>query len=118
NIWNVASGERVGVPLDQHTGTVWQAWFSPDGKQVLTGSGDGTARIWDARTGKPLTEPLVHGGPAPVTCVSFSPDGRWALSAGGDSKVMLWDVHAAQAPLATPLRHKARVTHAEFSHDG
>lgn len=112
NIWNVATGEQVGAPLE-HLGIVWQAWFSPDGTRVLTGSGDGTARIWDARTGKPLSEPLHHG--ASVTTTSFSPDGHRVLTAGGDTKVMLWDIKTA---LATPLRHGGQVNHAEFSRDG
>ena len=32
--------------------------FSPDGKTVLTGSIDDTARLWDAATGQPIGEPL------------------------------------------------------------
>jgi serine/threonine protein kinase len=34
--------------------------FSPDGKAVLTGSKDNTARLWDAVTGRPIAPPLRH----------------------------------------------------------
>jgi len=45
-----------------HQGAVTAAAFSPDGTRVVTASWDNTARVWDARTGKPLTEPLAHQG--------------------------------------------------------
>ena len=37
--------------LQGHTGMVYSVAFSPDGKRVLTGSRDNTARVWDATTG-------------------------------------------------------------------
>jgi hypothetical protein len=41
-------------PLKGHRGTVFSAAFSPDGKRIVTGSGDGTARVWDAATGEQI----------------------------------------------------------------
>ena len=38
--------------------SVRSAAFSPDGKRIVTASGDKTARVWDAATGKPIGEPL------------------------------------------------------------
>jgi WD40 repeat protein len=35
---------------------------TPDGTQIITGSGDGTARIWDRATGQPVGTPLTVGG--------------------------------------------------------
>ena len=35
-------------------GSVWSAAFSPDGKRIVTASGDKTARLWDGETGKPI----------------------------------------------------------------
>lgn len=36
--------------LEGHTGEVWSAVWSPDSQQVLTGSFDGTARLWITNT--------------------------------------------------------------------
>jgi len=52
--------------------------FSSDGKRVLIGSLDGTARQWDAQTGQQIGEPLDHG--AIVSAVAYSPDGKHILS--------------------------------------
>ena len=35
-----------------HSGSVSSVCFSPDGKKIVTGSGDKTAKIWNAETGK------------------------------------------------------------------
>ena len=42
-----ASGEQLAV-LQGHEGAVLWAAFSPDGTKVVTGSSDGTARLWHA----------------------------------------------------------------------
>ena len=52
--------------------------FSPDGKTVITGSADKTARFWDAATGRPLGQPLTHQGE--VNAVAFSPDGKTVIT--------------------------------------
>ena len=43
-----------------HGAPVHSAQFSPDDRRVVTASYDNTARVWDAQTGQPLTEPLRH----------------------------------------------------------
>src|SRR5262249_23217215 len=41
-------------------GRVRAVAFGPDGKLVLTGSDDKTARLWTAETARPAGEPLPH----------------------------------------------------------
>ncbi len=62
--------------------------FSPDGKGVLTGGGDKTARLWDVATGRPIGEALYHDDW--VTAAAFSPDGRYILTGSRDKTARLW----------------------------
>jgi WD40 repeat protein len=78
------------------------------------------ARRWDARTGRPIGEPLRHSHP--VWAVSFSPDGRTILTGSGvDTKhvgeVRMWNA-ATGEPLGPPLPHPDEVHVATFSPDG
>ncbi|HKM58953.1 MAG TPA: hypothetical protein VJX28_09400 [Chthoniobacterales bacterium] len=51
---------KVATPLAtlQHENFVRSAVFSPDGTRILTASGDKTARLWDAGSGKRFLRPL------------------------------------------------------------
>ncbi|SLM34643.1 nacht and wd40 domain protein, partial [Lasallia pustulata] len=58
--------------LEGHSSIVMAVAFSPDGKQLASGSDDMTVRIWDAATGATLQTLESHSGP--VFAVAFSPD--------------------------------------------
>ena len=101
----------------QHDKVVRAIAFRPDGKAVLTGSNDKTARLWDAATGQPIAEPLR--AQAPVWAVAFSPDGKVVLtgSADADGIARLWDAATGQ-PIGTPMRHQGGLISLAFSPDG
>ena len=78
----------------RHEDWVMAAQFSPDGKRIVTASADHTARVWDAQTGQPLTEPLKHADQ--VTAAQFSPDGKRIVTASADNTARVWDAQTGQ----------------------
>jgi serine/threonine protein kinase/WD40 repeat protein len=75
-------GHRDGVP---------SVAFSTDGRRLVSGSKDGTVRIWDASSGKLLQSCREHHS-TPIEAVTFSPDGRWLASGDVAGTVILRDV--------------------------
>ncbi len=69
--------------------------LSPDGKRVATACEDGTARVWDLETGRPLGGPLRHKGA--VRSVAYRTDGRQLVTAGDDRTARIWDADTGQA---------------------
>jgi WD40 repeat protein len=100
HVWNLQTGRTVGGETTGHTDAVRAVCFSPKPERIVTASDDGTARIWDAVTGRELHR-LEHGGKL-VRAAAVSPDGTLAATSGLDDKVCLWQmetgkqVHALQ----------------------
>ena len=88
------------------------AW-SPDGHHILTGSPDGTARIWDATTGE-NTLTLTHDGW--VMAVAWSPDGHHILTGSQDGTARIWDATTGENTLT--LTHDGWVMAVAWSPDG
>jgi tetratricopeptide (TPR) repeat protein len=96
----------------QHQQAVRAVAFRPDGKMILTGSWDGTARLWNPATGKAAGIVFQHG--ARVQAVAFSPDGKTILTAGFDKTTRLWDA-ATGKPVGQPLHQLGTVDALAFS---
>ena len=87
-----ALSARILATLRGHTEIVSTVAFSPDGKQILTGSFDKTLRLWETATGKEIK---TFDGPAGhhdlVLSVAFRPDGHILASGSADKTAKLWD---------------------------
>jgi WD40 repeat protein len=112
------------IVLRGHNASVTYAAFNMDGTQIVTASADGTARIWDAVTGAPLT--YLRGHTAPLTCAVFSSDGEYVVTTCADGTARVWSLRHAdflsagqgRQTIAILRGHTAPVHHASFSPDG
>ena len=93
-------------------GVVASADVSPDGKRVVTGSWDRTAKIWDAATGRVIAK-LENLHAKAINSVCYSPSGATILTASDDGTARLWnaaDGAAARDRAPRPRRpHPPRV---------
>jgi WD40 repeat protein/serine/threonine protein kinase len=126
-----ATADRVVFAGEGHRCWVHGVAYSRDGRYLSTatgsspgdpamarlasGSGDGSLKIWNARTGELLHAIQAHGND--VWGVDFSPDGTRLASASMDGTVKLWDVASGDEVL-TLRGHAHAVLGVAFSPDG
>ncbi|MEH2056040.1 MAG: hypothetical protein V7K97_07750 [Nostoc sp.] len=109
----ISNNIRERNQFQGHQNGVLNASFSPDGKSIVTGSADGTARLWNLQ-GKLLQEFKGHQGD--VNSVSFSPDGKSIVTGSADKTARLWDL---QGKLLQEFKgHQGDVNSVSFSPDG
>ena len=113
-VWDVQTGQVV-LDLTGHGDVVIGVAFSPDGRQLLTGSLDQTARVWDVATGR--EERVFTGHTGAIYEVAFASDGATVLTASADKTARLWDARTGNLQRVF-VGAADRVTGAAFSPDG
>lgn len=98
-----------------HTSGVLTANFSPDGKYIVTGSADNTAKIWERESGKLLHTLTGHEGW--VNNAEYNQDGKLILTVSTDSTAKLWNAEKGQQ-IRTITEKNTKVLFAGFNPDG
>jgi ribosome assembly protein 4 len=107
-LFRVRPVTRCSSAIPGHAEAVLSVQFSPDGKNLASGSGDTTVRLWNHETETPKTTLAGHSNW--VLCIAWSPDGRMLASGSMDKDVRLWNPETGEA-LGGPMRgHKKHVT--------
>jgi WD40 repeat protein len=86
--WKI-SGRR----LAGHRERVTQVAFSPGDRTLVTASADGTARLWDVATRRPLGTALpIRPGPDSYVAAAFSRSGSHLFAIPSHGQAVRWDV--------------------------
>jgi len=125
---------RELLTLRGHVSPICSVVFSPDGQKLVTGSDDGTAKVWETTSGKELTTLKTHSlplrwvasspddvrseafTPDHVHWVAFAPDGK-RIATGGGPAARVWDVASGRL-LLTLQEQNSDVISVAFSPDG
>ncbi len=101
--------------LEGHSTVVTCVALSDDTRRAVSGSADGTVRLWDLELQRCLM--VLSGHVGPVTAVACTQDGLLAMSGGQDGTLRVWCADSGTC-LAVLEGHQAAVTSVACRADG
>jgi WD40 repeat protein len=93
-VWNVATGHRVGRPFTIG-GELAMIAFAPHGSRIAVAGWNGVVTVADARTGRVVAQ--LTGDTSGVPYVAYSPNGRYLATVSLDHTARIYDAHSLQA---------------------
>ena len=106
---------RLLQELKGHTNRVFAVAACRDGRRIVSGSQDATAKIWDLASGM-NTHTLRHV--AAVESVALSPDDKLLATGSWDQKIRLWDIDTGKAGAVLDAAGEGSTTTIAFTPDG
>lgn len=115
SIWDIETGRRI-KRIKEHTSIVNSIACNRKGAPILlTGSDDGTAKLWDPRQ---RTSVFTYERGTPVTAVALAQDANTVFVGGIDNEVAVFDVRKDHEQVYSLKGHSDTVTCARLSPDG
>lgn len=94
--------------LKGHTAAINDLCVSGDGGILASGSDDGTARLWNLKTGRPIFSFIASGG---VLSVAIDRKGELLVTGDGDGQLTIWNI-PQQIYVRTCSRSNSPTSHA------
>lgn len=115
-LWTYETGPSAtsSIELIGHTDTVTCVGFNFDGSMVMTGSYDGSIRVWDATTG---ALQIVLEGPEDIEWANWHSKGNAIVAGSKDGTIWMWLTHNGQC-VQVFAGHDGPVSVGCFSSDG
>ncbi|HWO21593.1 MAG TPA: WD40 repeat domain-containing protein [Kofleriaceae bacterium] len=107
--WDLVSGERLGPTwansVEEDRSCRSLCAVPTDSRRMVSGSQDGTLKVWDLDRERELVTLEGHHGP--VNACAVTPDGRRVVSASADRTLKVWDL----ATYACLFTHRGDAAH-------
>ncbi|VDN55357.1 unnamed protein product [Dracunculus medinensis] len=88
-IFQIRPVTRCTSSIPGHGEPVVSIQFSPDSRNLASGSGDKTVRLWDLTTELPLHTCVGHS--SWVLCLGWAPDGKKLASSCKSGEIIIWN---------------------------
>eukprot|EP00900_Chrysochromulina_parva_P003585 jgi/Chrpa1/13227/Chrysochromulina_OHIO_Genome00014911-RA len=118
-VWDMDTDNRalLSEKADAHSKIIFSVAFSLDGTKIVSGSRDGTIKVWDSATLGLLGE-MTDAHSNGVTSVAFAPDGTRIVSGSDNKTLKVWDSGDRRLSSEKTDAHGRSITSVAFSPDG
>ena len=94
-LWDIITGQLIRT-FQGHTDSVTALAFYQNGRLLVSGSWDGTIRIWDLQSGQEILPKLLTDQQR-VNSISISADRL--IASGPDASILTWDLSVSPPPI-------------------
>ncbi|KAJ3216700.1 hypothetical protein HDU67_009132 [Dinochytrium kinnereticum] len=111
------------VSLASHLDSIRAVSFLPKDLALITGSEDGTAKLWNLKSPQSRKVPndlepvfTFRGHKGPITSITISPDSQYLFTGSLDATVLCWKIPPIGTELYgeyTPLKEQTLVAHTD-----
>ena len=115
-VWDIQS-RTIKTTFAGHEQDIYSLDFANNGRNIASGSGDHSVRVWDIEYNREILNLSIEDG---VTTVAISPSGEYVAAGSLDKSVRVWEVRSGTliARLEGIDGHKDSVYSVAFGPDG